>query len=85
MPATTLLDACGRRRSPATLSSFHQGRAPRNKGQRYPADPPTAEEAIAVMHAAGDDLDLHRGAIWSAMAKAASAERSGWTGGRGSS
>jgi hypothetical protein len=49
MPSTTLLDACGRRRSPATLSSFHQGRPPRNKGQRYPADPPTVEEIIAVM------------------------------------
>ena len=55
MPSTVLLDACGRRRSPATLSSFHQGRPPRNKGQRYPADPPTVEEIIAVMHAAGDD------------------------------
>jgi hypothetical protein len=53
MPSTVQLDACGRRRSPATLSSFHQGRAPRNKGQRYPADPPTVEEIIAVMHAAG--------------------------------
>jgi hypothetical protein len=26
MPSTVLLDACNRRRSPATLSSFHQGR-----------------------------------------------------------
>jgi site-specific recombinase XerD len=52
-----LLDACGRRRSPATLSGFHQGRPPRNKGQRYPADPPTVEEIIAVMHAAGDEND----------------------------
>jgi hypothetical protein len=43
-----LLDSCGRRRSPATLSSFHQGRSPRNKGQRYPAAPPTVEEIIAV-------------------------------------
>ena len=57
MPSTTLLDACGRRRSPATLSSFHQGLPPRNNGQRYPADPPTVEEIIAVMHAAGDDHD----------------------------
>jgi hypothetical protein len=52
MPSTSQLDACGRRRSPATMSSFHQGRPPRNKGQRYPADPPTVEEIIAVMHAA---------------------------------
>ena len=54
MPFTVQLDACGRRRSPATLSSFHQGLSPRNKGQRYPADPPTVEEIIAAMHAAGD-------------------------------
>ena len=57
MPSTVSLDACGRRRSPATLSSFHQGRPPRNKGQRYPADPPAVEEIIAVMHAAGDESD----------------------------
>jgi len=57
MPSTMLLDACGRRRSPATLSSFHHGRPPRNKDQRYPADPPTVEEIIAVMHAAGADDD----------------------------
>lgn len=60
MPSIVQLDACGRRRSPATLSSFHQGRAPRNKGQRYPADPPSVEEIIAVMHAAGDDHDAVR-------------------------
>jgi integrase len=36
-----LLDAAGRRRSPATLPGFHAGRPPRNKGRRYPADPPT--------------------------------------------
>ena len=35
-----LLDAAGRRRSPATLPEFHAGRPPRNKGMRYPADPP---------------------------------------------
>jgi hypothetical protein len=27
-----LLDAAGRRRSPAMLPAFHAGRAPRNKG-----------------------------------------------------
>jgi hypothetical protein len=42
-----LLDAAGRRRSPATLPEFHAGRPPRNKGMRYPADPPTIEEIIA--------------------------------------
>ncbi|MEA2214308.1 MAG: hypothetical protein QOF83_4256 [Solirubrobacteraceae bacterium] len=60
MSSPMLLDACGRRRSPATLSSFHQGRPPRNKGLRYPADPPTVEEIIAVMRAAGDDADAVR-------------------------
>ena len=34
-----LLDAAGRRRSPATLPGYHAGRPPRNKGRRYPADP----------------------------------------------
>src|SRR6476619_4667031 len=55
-----LLDAAGRRRSPATLPGFHAGRPPRNKGQRYPADPPTVEEIIAVMRAAGNDADAVR-------------------------
>src|SRR3982751_2314394 len=49
-----LLDAAGRRRSPATLPGFHPGRPPRNKGLRYPADPSSVEEIIAVMRAAGD-------------------------------
>jgi hypothetical protein len=53
MESVPLLDCAGRRRSPATLSSFHQGRWPRNKGLRYPPDPPTVEEIIAVMRAAG--------------------------------
>jgi site-specific recombinase XerD len=60
MSPTVLLDICGRRRSPATLSSFHQGRPPRIKGQRYPADPPNVEEIIEVMHSAGDDADAVR-------------------------
>ena len=54
MESVGLLDRAGRRRSPATLSSFHQGRIPRNKGLRYPPDPPTVGEIIAVMRAAGD-------------------------------
>ena len=49
-----LLDAAGRRRSPATLPDFHAGRPPRNKGLRYPADPPTIEEIVTVMRHAGD-------------------------------
>jgi hypothetical protein len=54
MESVGLLDRAGRRRSPATLSSFHQGQIPPNKGLRYPPDPPTVEEIIAVMRAAGD-------------------------------
>ena len=40
-----------------TMPGFHEGRAPRKKGRRYPADPPTVEEIIAVMRAAGDGTD----------------------------
>jgi integrase len=57
MESVALLDCAGRRRSPATLSGFHQGRSPRNKGLRYPPDPPTVEEIIAVMCAAGDSSE----------------------------
>ncbi len=49
-----LLDRAGRRRSPATMPGFHAGRSPRNKGLRYPADPPKVEEIVAVMCAAGE-------------------------------
>ena len=55
-----LIDAAGRRRSPATMPGFHAGRPPRNKGVRYPADPPTVEEIVAVMRTAGDGLDGRR-------------------------
>jgi hypothetical protein len=57
MPSTVLVDIAGWRRSSATLPAFHAGRPPHNKGLRYPADPPTVEEIIAVMHAAGDDAE----------------------------
>jgi hypothetical protein len=55
-----LLDAAGRRRSPATRPGFHAGRAPRNKRIRYPADPPTVEEIVAVMRGAGDGVHGRR-------------------------
>ena len=55
-----LLDAAGRRRSPATLPEFHPGRPPRNKGMRYPADPPTIDEIVAVMRRAGDGVHGRR-------------------------
>ena len=55
-----LLDAAGRPRSPATIPGYHAGRPPRNKGRRYPADPPTIEEIVAVMRHAGNGLHGHR-------------------------
>jgi integrase len=54
------LAAAGRRRSPATMPGFHAGRPPRNKSVRYPADPPTVEEIVAVMRAADDTLHGRR-------------------------
>ena len=58
--AQPLFDAAGRRRSPATMPRFRTGIAPRNKGQRYPADPPTVDEIVAVMRQAGQDRHGHR-------------------------
>ncbi|MGH2746110.1 MAG: tyrosine-type recombinase/integrase [Thermoleophilaceae bacterium] len=47
-------DAAERRRSPATLPGFHAGRPPRDKGLRYPPEPPRVEEIIAVMRLGGE-------------------------------
>jgi|tagenome__1003787_1003787.scaffolds.fasta_scaffold19986059_1 Phage integrase family len=55
MIVSSMLDSAGRRRSPATLPGFHSGRAPRNKGMLYPADPPTVEEIVCVMRHASND------------------------------
>jgi site-specific recombinase XerD len=55
MTVTPTLDAAGRRRSPATLLGYHAGRSPRNKGVRYPADPPTVEEIVSVMREVGTE------------------------------
>jgi integrase len=55
MIGLSAFDTAGRRRSPATMPGYHAGRQPRSKGMRYPADPPTVEEIVAVMrHAAAD-------------------------------
>jgi site-specific recombinase XerC len=54
-----LLDATGRRRSPATLPAFHAGRPPRNKGA-LPADPLAIEEIVTVMRHAGDGVHGRR-------------------------
>jgi integrase len=55
MTVPVMLDSAGRRRSPATMPGYHAGRPPRNKGLRYPADPPTVEEIVAVMRHAAED------------------------------
>jgi len=55
-----LLDAAGRRRSPATTPGARAGVVPRNKGQRYPADPPTVDEIVAVMRQVGHTRHGHR-------------------------
>jgi hypothetical protein len=58
------LDSAGRLRSPAAMPGYHSGRPPRNKGIRYPADPPRVEEIVAVMREAGNaarGLDRRRG------------------------
>jgi hypothetical protein len=56
MSVPPLLNAAGRRRSPVTLPGYLAGRPPRNKGLRYPPDPPTVEEIVAVMRRAGDGV-----------------------------
>jgi site-specific recombinase XerD len=55
MTVPAVVDSAGRRRSPATMPGYHAGRPPRNKGMRYPADPPTVEEIVAVVRLTGDD------------------------------
>jgi hypothetical protein len=57
---SVLLDLAGHRRSPATMPGYHRGRPPRNKGEQYPADPPTVDEIVAVMSAVDDRADGHR-------------------------
>ena len=37
------------------MPGYHAGRPPRNKGIRYPADPPTVDEIVAVVRHTGDD------------------------------
>jgi hypothetical protein len=49
MSSELLLDAAGRRRSPAAMPGQNAGRAPRNEGQVYPADRPTVDEIVVVM------------------------------------
>lgn len=65
MSQTRLVDVTGRLRSPAATPGHHVGYAPPNKGQHYPADPPTVVEIILVMRQAGTGVypDRTRGLI----------------------
>jgi hypothetical protein len=55
MTVFSVLDLAERRRSPSTLPGYHAGRPPRNKGMRYPAEPATVEEIVAVTRHAPDN------------------------------
>ena len=67
------------------MPGFHAGRPPRNKGLRYPADPPTVEEIVAVMRIVGDGVHgrrlrgllvvLTRGRPWTTSAARAELRR----------
>ena len=56
MTASSPLDSLGRRRSPASVPGYLAGRPSRNKGRRYPPDPPRTEEIIAVMRCCGEGV-----------------------------
>ena len=51
-----LLTAAGHRRQPVTLPGYHAGRPPRNKGRRYPADPPRLKESSHRRSSFGDGV-----------------------------
>jgi hypothetical protein len=55
--STVLVDAAGRRRSPATLRGYLCGRAPRNKGMQYGL---RISEALALSET---DVDERRGSL----------------------
>jgi hypothetical protein len=80
-----LLDAAGRRRSPVTLPEFHAGRPPRNKGMRYPADPPTIEEVVTVMRHAAPRPAAGSRALPAAGPRPNHRPRTGWRATRGCS
>jgi DNA-binding MarR family transcriptional regulator len=46
-----LLDPLGRRRSPVTLPEYRRGRAPANKGRRFPIEILTGIEVLAILDA----------------------------------
>jgi len=49
MESTPLLDCAGRRRSPATTSSFHQGLAPSNSQLRHVHAVEMSREGISLL------------------------------------
>ncbi|HEY6397059.1 MAG TPA: hypothetical protein VIX82_06360 [Solirubrobacteraceae bacterium] len=55
-----LLDAAGGWCSPATMPGFRGGRRSRNKGERYPADPPRVEGIVSVVRAVGERAEGQR-------------------------
>jgi hypothetical protein len=60
MSVSPSLNAAGRCRSPATLPGYLAGRPPRDKGLRYPADPPTVEKIVAAIRQAGGGAHVAR-------------------------
>lgn len=55
MTVSVVLDSAGRRRSPATMPGYHAGRAPRNKGMHYPADPPPSRRSSRLMRQSAEE------------------------------
>lgn len=49
--ATPLLDARGRRRSPAACPGYHRGKIPVTKGRRFAPDPIQVQDIVAVLDA----------------------------------
>jgi hypothetical protein len=60
MSVSPSLNAAGRCQSPATLPGYFAGRPPRDKGLRYPADPPTVEKIVAAIREAGGGAHVAR-------------------------
>jgi hypothetical protein len=55
MTESSVLDAAGRRRSPATPPAITLAARRATRAREYPADPPTVDEIVAVMRHAADD------------------------------
>ena len=53
MTVSVVLDSAGAARR--RRWGYHAGRPPRNKGMRYPADPPTVEEIVSVMRQVAEE------------------------------